>query len=92
MPPSSPQHYHPEKTKPGDTEGLREEAWGQRSSATPRAASRRPGLSLVGPGLEEPRHLFLSAVGRQARRQISGHCLCWLFRPLDLGGCMQNEH
>lgn len=49
MPPSSPQHYHPEKTKPGDTEGLRKEAWGQRSSATPRAASRRPGLSLVGP-------------------------------------------
>lgn len=52
MPPSSPQHCHPEKTKPGDTEGLHEEAWGQRSSATPRAVSRRPGLSLVGPRAE----------------------------------------
>ena len=46
MPPSSSQHY---RTKPGDTEGLRKEAWGQRSSATPRAVSRRPGLSSAGP-------------------------------------------
>lgn len=52
MPPSSPQHCHPEKTKPGDTEGLHRGGLGSEVICNPTCCVQETRSLISGPQAE----------------------------------------